>query len=145
MVLAIAVLLVFLGDTRRYPEPGGSPANIAAAVLAVVYVGVMLSFAVELRLTWGIGALASWLITVNMGDIGAYTVGRLIGRHKMAPLLSPGKTLEGAAGALAFACLGAWASLAFLCAGDLATNVAGRPGVGLAPFRPALGRGRHVG
>jgi phosphatidate cytidylyltransferase len=49
-----------------------------------------------------------------MGDIGAYTVGRLIGRHKMAPLISPGKTIEGAFGALAFSCLGAWLAFQFV-------------------------------
>ena len=43
-----------------------------------------------------------------MGDTGAYTVGRLIGRHKMAPSISPGKTVEGALGAFLFACLGSW-------------------------------------
>ena len=41
-------------------------------------------------------ALAALVIVVKMGDIGAYTVGRLFGRHKMAPVLSPGKTWEGA-------------------------------------------------
>ena len=40
-----------------------------------------------------IGALASWIIVTKMCDTGAYTVGRLIGRHKMAPLISPGKTI----------------------------------------------------
>ena len=49
-----------------------------------------------------------------MGDTGAYTVGRLIGRHKMAPLISPGKTIEGALGALAFSCLGSWAAFKWI-------------------------------
>jgi phosphatidate cytidylyltransferase len=49
-----------------------------------------------------------------MGDIGAYTVGRLIGRHKMSPAISPGKTIEGGLGALVFACAGAWASFRWL-------------------------------
>ena len=62
----------------------------------------------QLRIVWGVGALAAWVIVVKMGDTGAYTVGRLIGRHKMAPLISPGKTIEGAVGALAFSCLGSW-------------------------------------
>jgi phosphatidate cytidylyltransferase len=44
-----------------------------------------------------------------MGDTGAYTLGRLMGRHKMAPRLSPGKTWEGAAGAALFAVFGSWA------------------------------------
>jgi phosphatidate cytidylyltransferase len=54
------------------------------------------------------------VIVVKMGDTGAYTVGRLIGRHKMAPRLSPGKTIEGAAGAILFACLGGWLSFRYL-------------------------------
>ena len=70
-------------------------ANLAAGIFALVYVGLMLWFAVQLRIVWGVGALAAWVIVVKMGDTGAYTVGRLIGRHKMAPLISPGKTIEG--------------------------------------------------
>ena len=75
---------------------------------------MLLRLAVSLRLGWGIGALASWIIVVKMGDIGAYTVGRLIGRHKMAPAISPGKTIEGAIGALLFACLGSWLTFSWL-------------------------------
>ena len=60
---------------------------------------------------WGIAALASLVIVVKLSDIGAYTVGRLIGRHKLAPHLSPGKTIEGAVGGLAFAGAGAWLAL----------------------------------
>src|SRR5262245_44858403 len=39
------------------------------------------------------------------GDIGGYCTGRLIGRHKLIPHISPGKTVEGAAGSLAFSVL----------------------------------------
>ena len=40
------------------------------------------------------------LVTVWVADTGAYGVGRMIGRHKLAPAISPGKTIEGAAGSL---------------------------------------------
>jgi phosphatidate cytidylyltransferase len=52
----------------------------------------------------------SLILVVKLGDIGAYTLGRLFGRHKMAPVLSPGKTWEGALGAVLAACLGGWLS-----------------------------------
>ncbi len=54
---------------------------------------------------WLVFALTvSWL-----GDTGAYIVGRAFGRHKLAPLISPGKTWEGAAGSLVVSLLfGAW-------------------------------------
>lgn len=106
--LTIAALLVFLGEMWRYRRPGGNMANLAGGIFTLIYVGLLLSFAVQLREHWGIAALASWIIVVKMGDTGAYAVGRLIGRHKMAPLISPGKTIEGGVGALLFSCLGSW-------------------------------------
>jgi phosphatidate cytidylyltransferase len=112
--LGVAVLLVVLGQLWRYRGPGGNLAELAVGVFSLVYVGFLLSFAVQLRFFWGIAALASWVIVVKMGDIGAYTVGRLIGRHKMAPLISPGKTIEGAAGALLFSCVSSWATFRWL-------------------------------
>jgi phosphatidate cytidylyltransferase len=63
---------------------------------------------------FGIAAIASLAIVVKMCDIGAYTFGRLLGRRKMTPVLSPGKTWEGAVGGLAFACLGSWLALNWL-------------------------------
>lgn len=113
-VLVIGVLLILISETRRYEKPGGVTANVAAAVFALVYIGAMLSFAVQLRMAWGIGALASLVIVTKMGDTGAYTVGRLFGRHKLVPVLSPSKTIEGALGALLFACLASWATFHWL-------------------------------
>ncbi len=112
--IGVPVLVIFIAEMCRYQKPGGSTANVAAGILALVYVGMLLRLAVSLRLGWGMGALASWIIVVKMGDIGAYTVGRLVGRHKMAPAISPGKTIEGAAGALLFACLASWATFSWL-------------------------------
>jgi phosphatidate cytidylyltransferase len=108
--LGLGVIIIFLHEMSTYRQPGGSLLRIAVSVFALVYVGVMLAFAVQLRLFWGIGAVASWIVTVKMGDIGAYTIGRLFGQTKMAPAISPGKTNEGAIGAVLFACLGSWIS-----------------------------------
>ena len=128
MLLAVCVLLAFLGEMRRYDRSKGVTANLGATVLSMVYVGLMLAVVVQLRLAWGIGALASLVIVVKMGDTGAYTVGRLIGRHKMAPVLSPGKTIEGAMGGVAFSTLGAWASFTWL------VPWLSGPGSGLTPW-----------
>ncbi len=59
-------------------------------------------------------ALLSVILVVKLGDTGAYTVGRLVGRHKMAPHLSPGKTIEGAARRHRGSDPGAWLALAWL-------------------------------
>jgi len=112
--LACAMILAFVGEMCRYEKPGGATANLAATMFAVVYVGVLLHFAVCLRLQWGVAALGSLIVVVKAGDTGAYAVGRWIGRHKMAPRLSPGKTVEGALGALVLALVASWATFRWL-------------------------------
>ena len=112
LAFAISTLLALIGEMRRYEQPGQVIVNTALAIFGVAYVGVLTSFALQLRVLGGpesgMVGLISLLVVVKLGDVGAYTVGRLFGRHKMAPRISPGKTLEGAVGAILFACLGAW-------------------------------------
>lgn len=118
VVFVIAVLLVFAVEMARYREPGQSVIRLATAVLALSYTGWLLTFLVQLRFLGGshtgMAALISMVIVVKMCDTGAYTVGRLIGRHKMTPRLSGGKTVEGLFGGLAFACFGSWCAFHWL-------------------------------
>jgi len=110
----LSVGLAFLDEMRRYERPGPVIGQLAGKILGLAYVGGLMTFVVQLRLyhfaagPQGLVALLSLIIVVKMGDTGAYTVGRLIGRHKMAPVLSPGKTWEGFAGAMLFAAFGSW-------------------------------------
>jgi phosphatidate cytidylyltransferase len=107
---AAAVVLVtvaaFAVEIGRYEQPGQAMASVALVVLSAVYVGLFGSFLIQLRLlgssAQGLLALISLIAVVKAGDIGAYTGGRLFGRHKMAPRLSPGKTWEGASWGLLF-------------------------------------------
>ncbi|HEX3870953.1 MAG TPA: CDP-archaeol synthase, partial [Pirellulales bacterium] len=94
-------------------QPGGVTQRIAYATLPMAYVGVLLAFVVLLRLR-SLASLLALIVVVKLCDIGAYTVGRLVGRHKMTPVLSPGKTWEGALGGIVFGCLGAWLALVVL-------------------------------
>jgi phosphatidate cytidylyltransferase len=146
-VVALVLIAIFLGEMVRYQKPGEATANIAAAVFAVVYVGLFLSYAVQLRLRFGVGALASLIVVVKMGDTGAYTVGRLVGRHKLVPRLSPAKTIEGAAGALAFSLLGSWATFTWLAgsAGADSTGAGYAMGWGWIPFGIVVGTAGMLG
>src|SRR5262249_40300347 len=103
-LFAAAVLGAFLVEMALYTEPGDAVVRIAFTVWVLAYLGFLPAFFVQLRWPPG-GALALFLaIFVPKGcDIGAYLTGRLIGRHRMTPLLSPKKTWEGAAGGLALA------------------------------------------
>jgi phosphatidate cytidylyltransferase len=104
--MAIAILICFGFEMLRYERPGGVTLNLAGAVFAVTYIGLLGSFVIQLRMAFGIAAILSLIVVAKMGDIGAYTVGRLFGSRKIAPKLSPGKTVEGAIGGIAFACIG---------------------------------------
>ncbi len=80
---------------------------IAKQVLGIIYIPLFLSCMVLIRNDVdGIAWIFFLLTLVFAGDTGAFYVGRLFGKHKLCPAVSPGKTIEGAIGGLA-ATLGA--------------------------------------
>ena len=84
-VFAGCVLLLFIVRVFRFREPGGQVEGLACELLAVTYVGLLLSVTAHLR--WfgpagnGYLSLGTLVISTKMGDIGAYTLGRLFGRR----------------------------------------------------------------
>jgi phosphatidate cytidylyltransferase len=78
--------------------------SIAATVLGGAWIGLGLAHMILIREIPEHGTLAAFtvLLAVFASDTAAYVAGRLIGRHKLAPRTSPGKTWEGlAAGTIA--------------------------------------------
>lgn len=73
--------------------------NCGVGSFTLLYLGLLGAMAVRLRVDFGVWALFMFVCTVKFSDVGAYTFGRLYGKHKFAPRLSPGKTWEGFAGA----------------------------------------------
>ena len=83
---------------------GPSHASLKAKLIGLAgpfYLGMPLSLGILLR--DGVDG-REWVLTALLAtfsvDTGAYAVGRLIGKHKLAPLISPGKTWEGVVGGL---------------------------------------------
>ena len=143
MAVILALILILFVYVFTYPKYDAH--QIAAAFLGIVYVAVMLSY-IYLTRKLENGHFIVWLIFLcSWGcDTCAYCVGMLIGKHKMAPVLSPKKSVEGAVGgvigaallgvAYAAATKGPMAEYAVICAagalismvGDLAASAVKR-------------------
>ena len=102
LVISLCVLAIFLWQGIRYAAVGAF-ANCGANLLSIVYLGALTSFVIAIRIEFGPIVFLAYIFTVKCSDIGAYTFGRLFGRHKFSPVLSPKKTWEGMAGGVVFA------------------------------------------
>ena len=155
--LVAALLLAAVGEMRGYDGSRHTTVNLSLAVFAVLYAGGLMGFLVQLRMVevggggegvqqgrWGMVALVSLVATVKMSDIGQYTAGRLFGRHKLAPRISPGKTWQGVAGGFLFACVAAWFVLAW-CAPRMAGALASESLVRTILYALALAAAGMVG
>ncbi|MCH8077512.1 MAG: phosphatidate cytidylyltransferase [SAR324 cluster bacterium] len=120
-VVALAALAFgrdFTASTRDFLATGGSA--LAA--------GGLLSFGLLLR---GLEDGSEWsvalVLVIAAADVGGYAVGTTLGRHKLAPAISPAKTWEGAAGGLAAA---VGISIAAVAVFDLPVSVGEAAGLG---------------
>ena len=106
MMLFVIALLVVLMFVYVFSYPKYNTQQIMAAFFGVFYVAVMLSYIYLTRMLPG-GVFTVWLVFIcSWGcDTCAYCVGMLIGKHKMAPVLSPKKSVEGGIGGIAGAAL----------------------------------------
>lgn len=88
-------------------------ANVAAAILPGIYIGVPIGALVAMRIAHGPATVFLLMLTVMISDTAQYYTGRALGRRPLAPAISPKKTIEGAIGgfvfgALALAIVGRW-------------------------------------
>ena len=104
MTVLVSLILIMFVYVFTYPKYNAH--QIMSAFFGVVYVAVMLSFILLTR-NLPDGKFIVWLIFLcSWGcDTCAYCVGMLIGKHKMAPVLSPKKSIEGAVGGVVGAAL----------------------------------------
>ena len=136
LVLALAVGAILAAPVWR-----GAPATEPAAntLVGVMYVGWLLGYGILLHHTSPVGdELVIFLVGVTwVGETSAYLVGSAIGRHKLAPVVSPRKTVEGAvaqvvASVATGALLGGWllpqCGLGVALAGGALLGVVGQVG-----------------
>jgi phosphatidate cytidylyltransferase len=90
LVIIFGIPLVFRKDLRE------GLASVAGSIFGVLYAGFSFSFLVSLRSDFEITLIVFLLFSVWSGDIAAYYVGKNFGKHKLAPVVSPNKSWEGA-------------------------------------------------
>ncbi len=118
-LVATASVMAVLTLSLARPEPG--PARwqaVAVTLLGLAWINALLGHTILLRalpegLHWVL--LLVWVTWI--GETAAYTVGSLVGRHKLAPGISPGKTVEGALAQLVGSPLAALAAQGWLFPG----------------------------
>ena len=99
---AFTLLALFLYQYVHYGIPGVI-ANCGVNYFSIIYLGLLSAFVLAVRIDFGLWLFLMFIFVVKSADIGAYTVGKLFGKHKFSPVISPGKTWEGMAGAVAMA------------------------------------------
>ena len=97
VTLVVVLPLIWLVLRQRVE---GAFTGWAWMVVGFLYVGWMLSFLVDLRLEAGRNWVFFALFTTFGSDSAAYFIGRVLGRHRLAPRISPHKSWEGAIGGL---------------------------------------------
>jgi phosphatidate cytidylyltransferase len=106
---AVTALVTLLWLLRRGVE--GYVANATGSVFSLVYVPFLGAF-VALLLAEngadGVRAVITFIVVTIASDIGGYATGVVLGRHPMAPVISPKKSWEGFAGSAAACMLAGW-------------------------------------
>ena len=122
-VMALIVLVVgsFVFQLRKAVDGQKTLIDVAVTTLGFVYVVLLFSFLTRLLFLPEIDGtvpgkwLIIWLVVVTkFADMGAYITGSLIGKHKMIPHISPGKTWQGFGGALVFSLIAGCGMFALL-------------------------------
>ncbi|MCM8781833.1 MAG: phosphatidate cytidylyltransferase [Candidatus Omnitrophica bacterium] len=97
-LITIVSLFVFvLQFTRR--DNSQALSAIAITLLGILYISWFFTFMIRIKyLPQGAYLVSFLLLVTKCGDIGAYFIGSLIGRHNLIPRISPKKTVEGTVG-----------------------------------------------
>lgn len=98
-LVILGALLCLLLFNLRNQILGEVLINTSVTLFGILYIGWLFSFFMKLRLIeHGPLWVAYVILVTKLGDAGAYFVGSRIGRRKLAPHISPSKTVEGAIG-----------------------------------------------
>jgi phosphatidate cytidylyltransferase len=101
-IIAISLIFSAFISLFQFKSDPGVLEIIRKQLQGIVYIPLLLSFLIVIRNTpSGMVWIACILAVIFAGDISAFYSGSYLGRHKLCPAVSPGKTIEGSVGGLA--------------------------------------------
>ncbi len=104
LIILLFVIASLVATTLRGAPFDKMLASVGATVLGVMYVvllgGHLLALRTGFTQSRSVDLLAFFFLVIMGSDTGAYYTGRALGKHKLAPSISPGKTWEGAIGGM---------------------------------------------
>lgn len=107
-IVSTGMILIFVASLLTFSQHKNVQGVVAAAgavMFAMVYLGFMMGFLLALRRSHSAWWIVGIIFITKTCDTGAYFTGRAIGKHKLIPWLSPGKTWEGLFGGITAATL----------------------------------------
>lgn len=111
--VAIALALILIGLLRKGPQ--GFVRSASASVFSLVYLPFLMSFAILLaRPAAGFGNVMTLIILTACNDTFGYVIGVLMGKHPMAPHISPKKSWEGLIGSVIGTAIGGYLAFNYL-------------------------------
>ena len=113
--LVAGFVIIMLGEMARFKPIAKGRGEIIERMgvdaFALVYLNMLFTFLIAHRYldqnAYGLMTIVTLLTTVKLSDSAAYFVGKSFGTIKLAPALSPGKTVQGSLGGLVGGCIGA--------------------------------------
>ncbi len=142
MAAAVFALVgCFAWQFRNYQHGNKSFERAILSGWVSVYFGLCFAFWIATRLVgesgWGLYLMVGIIVITKFSDAGAYFAGKMLGRRKLCPAVSPGKTIEGLIGGMLVATVVSWlyfsvgAPIAFKGSGELKFHWLGIVGLGV--------------
>jgi len=111
LAYVLSIFAILLSTILNYEKVENSAAfNVISELASLLLITFLGSYLIKIRfLPNGLYWIMISIFPVGIGDVGAYSIGSLLGTHKLAPKLSPNKTIEGYVGGVLAAVIGSYA------------------------------------
>ncbi len=113
-ILSLSLILLFLYQFIRKTNQNAALC-LSLTLLGLIYITIPFLFLIKIRmLDYGVRLVAYFIFVTKATDIGAYLVGRKLGKHLLIPRISPKKSIEGFCGGIVFSVIAAYVGISYL-------------------------------